>query len=179
MTSPTVQSQMNEINASASRAYASQSKPGNDALGKDAFMRLMIAQMQNQDPTNPTDNSQMITQTAQFTQIEEMQNLNKSMGAMNSYTQLLNVMDRYVEMKDPDGGANITMGVVSEVRVNGNDVAVVLNGQPDKTYPLSLVTKFRDAVEGDPIAQPVIYIPEKNTSNTDNYRGLLNQYSVD
>lgn len=174
MTSPTVQNQLNQINSSASKAYAAQSKVGDSNLGKDAFLRLMIEQMKSQDPSNPTDNSQMITQTAQFTQVEQLQNLNKNMTTMNSYTQLNNVMDRYVELKDANGGASITKGVVSEVRVNGNDVSVVLNGQPDTTYPLSLVTKFRDAVQGDPIEKPTVYTPAKTaTVNKDNYRGLL------
>ncbi len=173
MTSPAVQNQMLNINASASSAYASKSKVGDSNLGKDAFLRLMIEQMKSQDPSNPTDNSQMITQTAQFTQIEQLQNLNSNISTMNSYTQLNNIMDRYVELKDAKGGAAITKGVVSEVRVNGNDVSLVLNGQPDTTYPLSLVTKFRDAVVGDPIEKPTVTTPEKNTVNKENYRGLL------
>lgn len=174
MTSPTVQNQMLGIAASTSQAYAANSKVGDSNLGKDAFLRLMIEQMKNQDPSTPTDNSQMITQTAQFTQVEQLQELNKNMTTMNSYTQLNNIMDRYVEVKDAQGGASITKGVVSEVRVNGNDVSVVLNGQPDTTYPLALVTKFRDAVTGDPIEKPVVYTPANATTvNKDKYRGLL------
>lgn len=173
MTSPAIQNDLLQISSSTNRAYAANSKVGDSNLGKDAFLRLMIEQMKSQDPSNPTDNSQMITQTAQFTQVEQLQELNKNMTTMNSYTQLNNVMDRYVELADAKGGASITKGVVSEVRVNGNDVSVVLNGQPDTTYPLSLVSKFRDAVQGDPLTKPVVYTPEKATVNKSNYRGLL------
>lgn len=178
MTSPTVQNDLLQISASTNRAYAANSKVGDSNLGKDAFLRLMIEQMKSQDPSNPTDNSQMITQTAQFTQVEQLQELNKNMTTMNSYTQLNNVMDRYVELKDPKGGPALTLGVVSEVRVNGNDVSVVLNGQPDTTYPLSLVTKFRDACSTDPLTKPVKYTPPNATANSEKYRGLLNQYQL-
>lgn len=173
MTSPVAAEQLRSIGASTNAAYAANSKVGDSNLGKDAFLRLMIEQMKSQDPSNPTDNSQMITQTAQFTQIEQLQEMNKNLTSMNSYTQLNNIMDRYVEMKDPEGTAKVTMGVVSEVRVNGNDVSVVLNGQPDKTYPLSLVTKYRDACSTDPINAPVTYMPENATTSSDKYRGLL------
>lgn len=48
---------------------------GNGNLGKDAFLQLMIAQLQHQDPTAPTDNSEFIAQMAQFTTLEQMQNM--------------------------------------------------------------------------------------------------------
>lgn len=49
------------------------------ALGKNDFMKLLIAQMQNQDPLNPADSSQYAAQLAQFSSLEQLQNLNDSM----------------------------------------------------------------------------------------------------
>ncbi|MDX9974358.1 MAG: flagellar hook capping FlgD N-terminal domain-containing protein, partial [FCB group bacterium] len=45
-------------------------------LSKDTFLQLLVNQMQNQDPLDPTDNSQMIAQLAQFSSLEQMSNLN-------------------------------------------------------------------------------------------------------
>jgi len=45
-------------------------------LGKDEFLKLLVLQMQNQDPMNPMDNTDMIAQLAQFSALEQMQNLN-------------------------------------------------------------------------------------------------------
>lgn len=63
----------------AGRYLSDMQKPvketGNSNLGKDAFLQLMIAQLQHQDPTAPTDNSQFIAQMAQFTTLEQMQNM--------------------------------------------------------------------------------------------------------
>jgi flagellar basal-body rod modification protein FlgD len=44
-------------------------------LGKDAFLKLLVAQLKYQDPTNPTDSAQFMQQTAQFTLVEKMEQL--------------------------------------------------------------------------------------------------------
>ena len=43
-----------------------------DAMNKDMFLKLMVAQLKNQDPMNPTDSSQFLAQTAQFTSLEKL-----------------------------------------------------------------------------------------------------------
>ena len=48
----------------------------NDKLEKDAFFKLMIAQMKNQDPTNPLKSHEMAAQLANFSSLEQMQNMN-------------------------------------------------------------------------------------------------------
>lgn len=48
---------------------------GPDSLGKDAFMKILIAQLQNQDPTNPMKDNEFIAQMAQFTALEQTMKL--------------------------------------------------------------------------------------------------------
>jgi flagellar basal-body rod modification protein FlgD len=55
---------------------------GNNELGKDAFMKLMLAQMKNQDPTNPTPSHEMAAQLAQFTSLEQLSNINTTLEGM-------------------------------------------------------------------------------------------------
>ena len=43
-----------------------------DQLGGDTFLKLMVAQLRNQDPMNPTDSTQFLAQTAQFTTVEKL-----------------------------------------------------------------------------------------------------------
>ncbi|MBC3953208.1 MULTISPECIES: flagellar hook assembly protein FlgD [Pseudomonas] len=47
----------------------------NDALGKDAFLQLLVTQMKNQNPLEPQDNGEFVAQLAQFSSLESMQNL--------------------------------------------------------------------------------------------------------
>jgi flagellar basal-body rod modification protein FlgD len=52
---------------------------GNDKLDKDAFFKLMLTQMKNQDPTNPLKSHEMAAQLASFSSLEQMQNINKNL----------------------------------------------------------------------------------------------------
>lgn len=51
----------------------------NDNLDKDAFMKLLTTQLSNQDPLNPMEDREFIAQMAQFSSLEQMQNMNESM----------------------------------------------------------------------------------------------------
>lgn len=51
------------------------SKASNDGMDKDAFLQLLVAQMKYQDPLEPTSNTEYISQYAQFSQVEQMQNM--------------------------------------------------------------------------------------------------------
>ncbi|MFN3454353.1 MAG: flagellar hook assembly protein FlgD [Pseudobdellovibrio sp.] len=52
---------------------------GNNKMDKDAFFKLMLAQLKNQDPTNPLKNHEMAAQLAQFSSLEQMTNMNKTL----------------------------------------------------------------------------------------------------
>lgn len=57
---------------------------GNPEMGKDAFMKMMLAQMKNQDPTNPTPSHEMAAQLAQFTSLESLNNINSTLESMKA-----------------------------------------------------------------------------------------------
>ncbi len=55
-----------------------------DELGKDQFLELLVAQMNNQDPLSPQENGEFIAQLAQFSTVEGIENMNTSMEALLS-----------------------------------------------------------------------------------------------
>ena len=89
-------------------------------LGKDDFLKLLIAQLSHQDPTKPTDNTQMIAQMAQFSSLEQMTNMNQEFAKMNQMlvsSQGVNTIGKTVDL---DIGGTTTTGVVEAVTYGAN-----------------------------------------------------------
>lgn len=88
---------MAEMNPITSNMYlANQQKAekqtGSSALGKDAFLKILMTQLQNQDPTNPMKDTEFIAQMAQFSSLEQMQNLTtafKEFAAVQEQSQMI------------------------------------------------------------------------------------------
>jgi flagellar basal-body rod modification protein FlgD len=59
-------------NSSASDSSSASSMLGATAPSEEMFLQLLVAQLQNQDPLNPTDSTQFVSQLAQFTELEQV-----------------------------------------------------------------------------------------------------------
>jgi len=71
---------LQSVSVAATQAQAQK----DEELGQDAFLRLMIAQLENQDPLSPAENGEFIAQLAQFSSVEGITNLNTSVGELVS-----------------------------------------------------------------------------------------------
>ncbi|MCD6317722.1 hypothetical protein J7M02_01490, partial [Candidatus Aerophobetes bacterium] len=86
-------------------------------LGKDDFLKLFVAQLTHQDPTEPLDNKDFITQMAQFSSVEQLTNLNTNLTSMfqiQMLSQASELIGFEVEAGNPYTGETI-QGKVKEV----------------------------------------------------------------
>ncbi len=63
---------------------------GSQTLGKDDFLKLLVTQLQNQDPLNPTDSTQFVSQLAQFSSLEQLSNVNENLKTVQLFDQSIN-----------------------------------------------------------------------------------------
>jgi flagellar basal-body rod modification protein FlgD len=110
-------------------------------LGKDDFLKLLMAELKNQDPLSPMDNKDMIGQMAQFSTLEQISNLASSfekllnMEQQNQYIAYSSLVGKnityhkLVESDNPNEEPAVQEGhgVVSSVRFKGDNVEFVLS----------------------------------------------------
>ncbi|GAA3149754.1 hypothetical protein GCM10010466_46210 [Planomonospora alba] len=128
----------------AATTATSVSGTSNASFDKDTFLQLLVAQMRYQDPSKPTDTSAFMTQTAQFTEVEKMEELVKQQGDLLAAQLRLSaagLVGKTVGYTGPDGMdavgvvTSASLGSTPTVRVGNTDV------------PLSSVKEVRNAGE--------------------------------
>jgi len=93
-----------------------------DQMGKDTFLKLLVAQMRYQDPSNPTSSSEFMAQTATFTQVEKLEELATQNAALLTMQRALSagaMVGHTVSYTGEDGTTKT--GTVSAVRLGGTD----------------------------------------------------------
>ena len=121
-------------NSSGARKLEDAANNTPSALDKDAFLKILVAQLANQDPLSPQDDTAFISQLAQFSSLEQMQSLNTAFSTSQAYSLLGKYV--YVTEEDASGATQTTLGKVDTVvRNNGVDY-LMIGGQ---AYELSSV----------------------------------------
>jgi flagellar basal-body rod modification protein FlgD len=128
-------------NATTGTTRPAPTATGPKTLGKDDFLKLMVAQMQNQDPMNPSDDKDNIAQMAQFSSLEQITNLataTQELADRMSVSSTVGLIGRTVTYAGADG-APVT-GVVDGVNIGkGNKATVSVAGHPG-VDPTSIVS---------------------------------------
>lgn len=106
------------------------------SLGKDAFFDLLITQLRNQDPLKPMEDKEFIAQMAQFSSLEQMQNMNENMEQflqMQTLTRGAALIGKQVEVVEDQGeGQNIISGEVTRIGYEDKEIFAYLDGGENK-----------------------------------------------
>ena len=96
-------------------------------LGKDDFLKLLITQLQNQDPTEPMENQEFIAQMAQFSSLEQMTNMSTSFAKMASFISSQEATGTLGKTVELNVGDTTTTGIV-EGATRGDNPQILVNG---------------------------------------------------
>ncbi len=115
-----------ENHATTTSAEKKETK-GTTNLGQDAFLKLLVCEMQHQDPLEPTSNTEWISQMATFSQLEELQALSKT----TENSQLFSLVGKnvIVSTKDASGNTKLKDGVVEFISMSGGTAKFSINGE--------------------------------------------------
>jgi flagellar basal-body rod modification protein FlgD len=150
MTSPiggNVSRDFDAKNVSATSMYTNKTTTdagaGKSVADQDTFLKLLVAQLKYQDPSNPADSTQFLAQTAQFTQVEKLGQIADMMQAQ----QLIGasaLVGRTVTYQDANGMTQT--GVVTKTKLNGDSEPTLVVGNTD--VQLSKVTEVQQNATG-------------------------------
>jgi flagellar basal-body rod modification protein FlgD len=127
--------------------YQNQTKSqGSSSLGKDDFLKILMTQLQNQDPLNPMQDQDFISQMATFSSLEQMTNLNTSMdnfvesAEQNQFMQASSMIGKTVTYLDDQD--NEMTAVVQSVLFRDGSTSFQLNDDNQTSITSGQITKI-------------------------------------
>ena len=117
---------INPVSNSYSTTTSTTPRNTSAELGEDAFLSLLVTQLQYQDPLNPMDNTEYISQLAQFSALEQMTNVSEGVNSLHG----LLMMGKYISatVTGSSGETSIVQGVVESVRLSAGEVILNVEG---------------------------------------------------
>jgi len=149
-------------------------------LGKDDFLRLLIAQLQNQDPMNPMNDTEFVGQMAQFTALERMQALDEQMAILLQVEQLgqaNGLIGKQVEATGSQDGGTIK-GVVDSVRMENGNAVLNVGGSAVKLQDVISVVEGEKAQLAQASALIGKQVEAKLASNGERVSGIVDSVKV-
>src|SRR5947209_13083763 len=118
------------ITPTSTSSASAATQVGSTTVDKNMFLKLLVAQMQNQDPMQPKDDSQWMGQMAQFSELEQISNVatsdTKIASSLNT-SKALSLIGRQVTYTDASGASQ--QGTVDKVDVSGDTPTLDIGGQ--------------------------------------------------
>jgi flagellar basal-body rod modification protein FlgD len=117
---------------SSAKTNSTTSRTNNSTLGKDDFLKILVTQLQHQDPSQPLDDKAFIAQMAQFTSVEQLTNMNTEMTALR---QSLSFSPSYIGKQiswtavDSTGASTVKSGVIDGLTFKSGNQFASVNGE--------------------------------------------------
>ena len=157
----TVGAPSNAFAAHNQAQQAQQTRNTNNDLGRDAFLRLLVIQLQNQNPLEPMSDADFIAQMATFSSLEQLTQMNTSIQMMNMFMMELlssqmfaestSLIGKYVHAVkvNPDTGniEEVFEGIVSKVKLKEGIPFLVIDG---REVPAAFVLWVTDRAPAPP-----------------------------
>jgi len=127
-----------KVEVDAFNKTVNQGRAFKPTLDRDDFLKILMTQLQHQDPSQPLDDKEFIAQMAQFSSLEQMTNMSQGFSKLNGLlasSEAAGFLGKSVEIQDGD---QTVTGLVTEV-VRGDHPLVGVNG---KYYDLDQVQKI-------------------------------------
>src|ERR1035441_239193 len=100
----------------------------NQFVSQNTFLTLLLTQLKNQDPMNPQDSSQFVSQLAQFSSLEQMTQVSSKMESVLE-NSVVNMIGHTVTVSDSTTSTGFTQGKVSGIVYYADGPAIVVNGK--------------------------------------------------
>ena len=125
-------------------------------LGKDDFIKLLITQLRHQDPMNPVEDKEFIGQMAQFSALEQMQNVSAGINSVRGSTLLGKEVKAAVSSQS--GEVSEVEGTVTSVKMSKGDTLVVVDGREIKVEDVEeiIMPNLEDDVLEDDALEDII-----------------------
>ena len=120
------------------QAANAQSNKGTSNVSDNSFLQLLMQELQTQDPLSPMDNTEFISQQAQFTQIEQLQQLNSNVTSSTDIMQASSLIGHQVTLTDTNN--NVVSGTVTQAQISSSGAGIMIN---NTSYPLSSITSVQ------------------------------------
>ncbi|QTL98756.1 hypothetical protein GM661_12665 [Iocasia frigidifontis] len=132
-----VSSVFSSTSSSSTSTSETDSSDNSNTLGQEAFLELLVTELQYQDPLNPMEGTEYVTQLAQFSTVEQLTTMNDNMSSFLQYQGLYDggsLIGKTVEINDGE-----LSGEVSKISIEDGKTYVYIDGEQYSVDDITMV----------------------------------------
>jgi flagellar basal-body rod modification protein FlgD len=133
-------------------------------LNYDSFLKLLVAQMKNQDPTDPMDAGEQMSQLASFSTVEQAIKTNKHLESLiqeTSMSQAANLIGKHITSADGE-----TKGIIKAVEINSDGLTAVLENGKEVLVTNGVTVAQASTTDTDPDTNPDTDTPDDGETDS-------------